>query len=264
MKNVRWALPIICLVSLLGGSLTAQAHPSPTSWQTLAPGLQYTTLAIDPLYNGGRIHAFKMDLKRYRLDLAFAKDFQQTAASARQFANFTQALIATNGGFFTPQNQPIGLRIRNRELSYPLQNTSWWGVFTIEKGKPKILSKRRYRHKRHVSFALQAGPRLVINGRIPSLKAGLDNRTALGITPHNRLILLVTENAALSTNHLAHILARPTEEGGLNCVNALNLDGGRSSQLYAKVGDFSLNVPNFSNVADAVIVQPKRKKSNPS
>jgi exopolysaccharide biosynthesis protein len=49
----------------------------------------------------------------------------------------------------------------------------------------------------------------------------------------------------------------PPIEGGLGCMNALNLDGGSSTQLYAKTQDFSLSIPSFSAVTDAVVVVPK-------
>ncbi len=57
----------------------------------------------------------------------------------------------------------------------------------------------------------------------------------------------------LSTTELAQVM----KAAPLNCENALNLDGGSSSQLRAQIGSFQLDVHGFSNVSDAVIVQAK-------
>lgn len=94
-------------------------------------------------------------------------------------------------------------------------------------------------------------PRLLIRGNIPSLKAGVADRTALGITDEGKVIILVTTNAAMSTRQLAQIMRAPP----LSCSDAINLDGGSSSQLYAKIDSFQLNVHGFSNVSDAIIVK---------
>ena len=74
----------------------------------------------------------------------------------------------------------------------------------------------------------------------------------MGISPDGRVIILVTENAPMTTTALAELFRSPP----LNCKEALNLDGGSSSQLYADIGSLQLNVHGFSNVSDAIVVKP--------
>jgi exopolysaccharide biosynthesis protein len=77
---------------------------------------------------------------------------------------------------------------------------------------------------------------LIVNGKILStLKPGLDSRTAMAKT-----------------------MVASQIEGGLGCINALNLDGGSSTQLYAKYGNFNLKVAGYSAVTDAILVLPRR------
>jgi exopolysaccharide biosynthesis protein len=52
-------------------------------------------------------------------------------------------------------------------------------------------------------------------------------------------------------------MAKPETQGGLACLSALNLDGGSSSQLYASMDDFVIDIPGFSRVADAIVVRPR-------
>jgi exopolysaccharide biosynthesis protein len=71
------------------------------------------------------------------------------------------------------------------------------------------------------------------------------------------VILLATENLLLSTTDLATIMRNKTADGGLECVDAINFDGGHSTQLYTRLQNFNLQVPSFTAVADAVLVSPR-------
>jgi uncharacterized protein YigE (DUF2233 family) len=82
-------------------------------------------------------------------------------------------------------------------------------------------------------MAIQAGPRLVVNGKVPKLKSEISQKTAIGINRKGEVILLTTLYP-FSVNELAKLMAKPESKGGLGCRYALNLDGGSSSQLYAR------------------------------
>jgi len=229
-----------------------------TTWQTLQPGIEYTKIDTKPGQLWGSLHAFRINLKKYNLSMAMAKDLGSASLSVREMAKQKHSLIAINGGFFSPALEPLGLRVLGGKVLNPIAPTSWWGVFYLRYSWPHVSSRAAYRQRSSNNFAIQGGPRLLVNGRIPTLKPGLAERTALGITKRYQLIMVVTENSPLTTTQLAQIMRRPEKEDGLACVNALNLDGGSSSQLYAKINDFSVDVSGFSAVTDAVLVVPKK------
>jgi uncharacterized protein YigE (DUF2233 family) len=116
---------------------------------------------------------------------------------------------------------------------------------------PHITNISNFNYDSDIDFAIQSGPRLLIKGAIPSLKPGVADRSALGITKDGKVIILVSTNAAMTTHELAQLLKKPP----LSCTDAINLDGGSSSQLYAHINSFQLNVHGFSNVSDAIIVK---------
>jgi exopolysaccharide biosynthesis protein len=121
-----------------------------------------------------------------------------------------------------------------------------------------IVNQRNFKKNKEIEFAIQSGPRLVVNGKIPlSLKPGMDSRTALGITKNNDIILVATENLRLTTTQLASVMLAFQIDGGLGCVDALNLDGGSSTQLYASFKNFYLDIAGYSAVTDAIIVVPR-------
>lgn len=225
---------------------------SATKWQTVAPGIEYQDLEGGLITPWSHIHAFRIDLSKNQLGLITAKSLGLKNASADQFAVRTNAFISINGGFFDHAFHPLGLRINNNKIESPLKPISWWGIFYIKNNKAHISTMKHFHHDSDIGFAVQSGPRLVVKGEIPSLKKGFADRSALGITAKGKLILLVSTNAVMSTNDLARLMKAPP----LACIDAINLDGGSSSQLYANINSFKLNVHGFSNVSDAIIVKP--------
>lgn len=224
---------------------------STTEWQQLSPGIEYQDLQGGILLPWAHIHVFRIDLKKNKFDLVTAKAINLKNASADQFAEHSDALISINGGFFDREFNPLGLRITNKKLTNPLKRISWWGIFSIKNDKPSISNINHFNYDQEIQFAVQSGPRLLIKGKIPSLKPGIADRSALGITPDGKIIILVSTNMAMTTHQLAELLKSPP----LSCKDALNLDGGSSSQLYAHIDSFKLNVHGFSNVSDAIVVK---------
>jgi uncharacterized protein YigE (DUF2233 family) len=223
-------------------------------WRQLAPGIEYQDLKESFLIPWSHIHVFRINLKDNELSLVTAKDLSREHASVDEYAQHSNALLAVNGGFFDGNYKPLGLRIYNKRQKNPAKNISWWGIFYVKNQRAYLANIRQYRSARQIDFAIQSGPRLLIDNRIPPLKPGRAERSALGITQDGHVIVLVTDNMPISTTKLAQLMkATP-----LNCENALNLDGGSSSQLHAHIASFQLNVYGFANVSDAVIVKPKK------
>lgn len=245
---------IVAWVYLLCFSLPSQASP----WRHVAPGIDYLDGIDKPMTRWSHIHVFRIDLNQNQLDVVMAQSFSKTYASAQQFARHSHALISINGGFFDRNSHSLGLRVSHQKTISPIKNISWWSIFYTKAGVAHISSLRGYQHQIPVDFAVQSGPRLLKKGRVtPFLKAGIAERSALGITKDGSVILIVTEGSPISTSDLAHLM----RSSPLNCTDALNLDGGSSSQLYARLGKFRVNAPGFSYVSDAIVVKPREAVS---
>lgn len=223
------------------------------SWRLLAPGIEYRDLNANLLVPWSHIHVFRIDLKKNKLDLVMANELSLHNASVDAFAHHSNALIAINGGFFDQNYHPLGLRISSQHKHSPIKRISWWGIFYVQHQKPHLSGLAQYPDDNNIDFAVQSGPRVLINGKIPSLKAGYAERSALGITADGKVIILVTNNFPMTTTGLAQLMKAPP----LDCDNALNLDGGSSSQLNAHMGLFQINVHGFSNVSDAIVVKAR-------
>lgn len=251
MKRRLLYVALLLCFSATSSSLAA------TVWQTLAPGLEYTQLYPEMFDSSAQLHAFRIDLQHYQLRSTLENSVKLAAADVREFATQHNALVAVNGGFFTTELKPLGLRISAGKILNAERAISWWGVFLIRNNKPEIIAKKLYHWSANIDFAIQSGPRLIVNGIIPKLKAEINERTALCINRNNQVIIMATHRAPMSTTQLAELIRQPESHDGLDCYNALNLDGGSSTQLYAQINEFSLNLTNFKVVSDAVVVVPR-------
>ncbi len=241
----NWLRCLIALVPVCG------ALAAPT-WKLLEPGLAYAY--ISPHFistSASSIYAFRIDPRQYQLRLVSAKQLNQSAVYAKDVIKKTNAILAINGGFFSPEKKALGLRIQNGKVLNPLRRISWWGVFYIQNNQPHVTTMQNFRYQPTVQFAVQAGPRLLQNGRKLKLKEGRDLRSALCVDAKQQIIIAVTNNLALTTNEFADFLLK------FGCVDALNLDGGNSSQLVVKTPKFTLDIESYRPVADSVAVFKK-------
>lgn len=229
------------------------SHLSYAQWKMLEPGIEYQDLAPIYIKDWSHIHIFKINLSQQQLKLINYQDIQVPYPSIRQYAEHAHANLAINGGFFDQKQHPLGLRISQFKNTNGFKNISWWGVFYIQNQKAHIASARQFSTKQNIEFAIQAGPRLIIDKNIPSLRPGYAERTALCVLPSQELAIIVTQYFPMTLSQLAHILS----QSPLNCQSALNLDGGSSTQFYAKFPGFFLQMPGLSSVSDAITVLPR-------
>lgn len=224
-------------------------------WRSISDGFQYKKVVIERKSDrerppvSGLVHIFKVDLSKFGIGVATAKQFGMPSASAETFAEKTGAVIAINGGFFTPEYAPLGLIVNHGKMENPLKWVSWWHIFQVVKGNARIVTKPEFALTADVETAIESGPRLIINGEIPAtLKPSSAERSALGITSDGMVVLAATEAAPLGTQEFARLLKNA------GCTDAINLDGGSSTQLYAKNRGLEVHRPGFGPVANAVVV----------
>ena len=233
-------------------ALVISTNALASEWKTISKGIEYRDVGLNMLTPWSHIHVFRVDLKYNQFDLSLAHDLGKKHASVDELALHSHAAIAINGGFFDATYRPLGLRIGHHHQYSPIKPISWWGVFSIQNQQAR-LTKYSELNVNTLDFAVQSGPRLLVNGKIPSLKQGIAERTALGITADGHVIILATDHMPLTTNALATLM----KSFPLSCQHALNLDGGSSTQLYAQLGLFQLSSPGFSQITDAVIIKPR-------
>lgn len=212
-------------------------------WKKVEKGIAYA--------KAGNIHVFQIDPKQYRFSVATAPEIGLTNTTAKELAKKSKAILAINGGFFSPEQKSIGLILREGKTINPLHPTQWWSVFYILDQKPAITSLTSFRKDSKMEMALQVGPRLIINGKIPKFKPSLARRSGIGIQRNGNIIIAASEQE-LPMEFFAALLLE------LDCIDALNLDGGGSTQLFFHNKRFKLDIPGPSLITNAITVFPRK------
>jgi len=243
-RKLSWASLLLALAT--SPILPSQASSSPAGnlWQVVDEGFEARSIQLDgqPYQTSIKLQVLRLDLERFQLRLIDSRAFGSDRMEIKTLAKKARALAAVNGGFFLPDSRPLGLLIIDGREVNPLRKTDW-GVFLVQEKRPKIIHTREFQNEGAVSQALQVGPRLVVEGKEMRLKKQAARRSALGITFKNQVILLCSEETIIYAQDLARIFRLPESEGGLECRDALSLDGGPSAQMFAEYKSLKIDIP---------------------
>ncbi len=228
-------------------------------WQKFDEGFEFKSLQAegDPYQSLIRLKILRISLDKFQVRVLDARAFGEIKLEIKELARKTGALAAINGGFFLPGYKPLGLLIVDGREVNPLRKADW-GIFLIQDNSPRIIHTAEYLTDRNISQALQVGPRLVVGGRELQMKKQVARRSALGITAKNQVILLNTEDTDINAQDLARIFHLPESQGGLECRDALTLDGGPSAQMYADYKSLKIDIPGGWGVPNGIGVFKKK------
>jgi uncharacterized protein YigE (DUF2233 family) len=202
-----------------------------------------------------------------RLDLAL---FSTKAATLRVIDNPTGAddlaavmlrtrgVAGVNGGYFDPQDAPLGLVISDGKLIGPLRKARLLsGLIAVTKGRVELLRYAEYSPRKIVTAALQCGPFLVDGGNtVPGLNDTRSARRTFILTGgSDRVAVGFCSRVTLA--ELGDILTTPRIVPELKVQRALNLDGGSSSAFWfaGEGGPFSIR--EQKTVRNFVVVVPR-------
>ncbi|WP_034240998.1 phosphodiester glycosidase family protein [Aquimarina atlantica] len=164
----------------------------------------------------------------------------ENAVNYKSFQNLKSTLekenkelvFAMNGGMFNKELSPQGLYIENGETKTKIDTSqSGYGNFYLQpngvfyvtkKNKPVICTTKIFTGGKHIKYATQSGPMLLIDGKIhPKFRKGSSNvhiRNGVGILPNGNLLFAISNE---KTNF--YDFASYFKQNG--CKNALYLDG---------------------------------------
>lgn len=170
------------------------------------------------------------------------------------------AIAGVNGGFFSTSFEPLGLMIaQGRRTGAWQANKLLTGSLVVSKGMPRLVWNAEGRREAGVSDFLQAGPRLVDAGRPMNSLDRTKNAARSFIATNGGHLWAIGVVRSTSLAELGRLLAMPSLIPGFAVNRALNLDGGRSSAIHARLSDGStITEPGWSTVRNYVAVVPLR------
>lgn len=169
------------------------------------------------------------------------------------------AIAGVNGGFFHPDFTPLGLMIADGRKTGTFTRTSLVsGAVLVTNSKPRLLWNHEFPGEQAVTQMLQAGPRLVDRSQpLASLnRTKAATRTFIATDGRHRWAIGTVRSTSLAG--LAELLASPGILPGMQVHRALNLDGGRSTALYARRADGTeISRTGWSTVRNYLAVVPR-------
>lgn len=255
------ALLVACGLSPLAACRNEGTRTSTVRFTEVADGVEYARLH-DPRPGDDHVegHAFRVDLERAGLRVLAAGGptvRREVSTIARSLAD----VVAINGSFFDEQNRAMGAVVdQGRTISK--RRLRAWSALVVDERRAAIVSGKELSLDQPPHLVLQGQPRLVKGGRVLQLKPQVARRTA--VCAEGRYVTFVVATKPVNATALARFLARPEGRGGLACEDALNLDGGPSTQLFARLGDLTVKVPGGDGVPNALAAVPGLPHAGPN
>lgn len=243
-----WSLLCFLFLALISSTVTAQEKEGTdlrkryegerngprgecsTEWTTLDGGLHYR--AVRCLGSSDLdLHLVRIDPDRWTLDTALVD-----GGSARSVARSRRAPFAINANFFDTGRKAMGLVVRSGEQVKSPRSTSWQSIFLIRKdGTARIVLPKSWpAEKSKAWMAVQAGPRLVVDGHTARVRQSYRAaRSGVCIQKNNRIVFFATpSDRKFDMYEIARFARRDEADGGMACHDAMLFDGGHSTQLF--------------------------------
>jgi hypothetical protein len=227
----------------------------PPRFSIVAPGIAHAVFKVRPAdaepFSG---HAFKIDLDVAELRLIPAGD-PPLRRTVEQIVAPYPVVVAANASFFDKEGRAMGLAVDQGRVM-ALSNRRNWGALVIDGKQGRIMLGADIQDPLDHRLIVQGIPRLLVGGKVQQLKPQIAERTA--VCAEGNIVVLVVSTKAEATA-FARFLADPPDQGGLGCWDALNFDGGPSTQLVVKLPALALSIPGGSGVPNALVVAPGKQ-----
>lgn len=181
--------------------------------------------------------------------------YNQSGKTIRDWMSEEQGLVM-NAGFFKEGNASVGLLyIKGERLDNHRIRPEGTGLLQLEPNKVVIrdLSKQPLLENELFEQALQSYPMLISEGEvvIPQTAISQERRSAIGIDREGTVYLFSAEYQHLGLNEFAQQISR----ADLGIQELLNLDGGGSTGIGIRFGEYERVIDSQTVVPTVLIIQ---------
>jgi len=185
----------------------------------------------------------------------------------RNAVDATAGIAGINGGYFESDLRPLGLLVSEGRTIHSVQRAKLLsGVFLVKQGRPEIIRIQALTSIKGIETAIQCGPFLVERGQpVPGLNADrIAARTFVFSCGPGCWGFGICRSATLAAT--GEIIAKAELIRDRHVIQALNLDGGSSTALYAKFDNREIYSEGRSIVSNYMIISIARagKASGPT
>jgi uncharacterized protein YigE (DUF2233 family) len=224
----RWLIPALAMGILLVAPRAFAAEPCA---EIAEGGASYTVCEFDARHASIRLFLRDGDNETYGAFSRLAADLSGKGE---------RLVFAMNAGMYSEDFSPIGLYVEQGKTAHAANTANGAGnfhmkpngVFWVDGARAGVTETGRFLNSRaHPVYATQSGPMLLIGGRInPHIHEGGTSekfRNGVGVVD-GRVVRFAISNQPVTFYQFATLF-----RDRLKCPNALFLDGGSASSLYA-------------------------------
>ncbi|MBP9838562.1 MAG: phosphodiester glycosidase family protein [Proteobacteria bacterium] len=222
------------------------AETNPTSkfnWKKIFPGIEISRYYLGPedAVLKSQVLLVKIDSSSYKFDVIQTTRVYSDNLHATDIKTITKdaaGIIGINANFFDTAGKPLGLIISKSQQIHSIHSRGnvLTGILYFDRLGPNIEHRDIFKNI-DVTTALQAGPRLIENRNVIKMNSEetSSRRSGVAINKKKEVILYATvlRFPGASLIEIQHMLIEPE----LEITQALNLDGGGSSQLFIENSD---------------------------
>lgn len=244
-----WFLSEEKINKILGNNSTEATDETTNASEINIPKVKDDTIEFYELADNPKFTGYYLVVKDpTRVKVGHTTKLNEEGQTTSQIAENYNAVAAVNGGAFVDQSStsqwtgnggiPSGIVMSGGEVVHnDLGEGNKTELLAIDKQGVMIVGKYSIDDlkERKIQEALSFGPTLVVNGKMTPMSGdggwGIAPRTAIGQRQDGAIILLVIDGRGVGS--LGATL-KETQEimYQLGAVNAMNLDGGKSTTLY--------------------------------
>lgn len=229
--------PLIAVAIGLAFSVTIHA----ASPKALVIEEETNSRLLQPSYhnitsNGVRLHLVSFDSRNCALEVV-----DQIAGPSSQWPTASSlgkaksALACINAGFFNPDGSPLGLVIEGGKVRGTINNSSLGAGFFYSNGKQAGIARKselsRIRNQLAPTHLLQSGPMLSYRNASVTGLSNTNPRTRSFLATDGSYHWLIGYAKSATLDQLGKALTGK-RLADVNIYHAINLDGGRSSDLW--------------------------------
>jgi len=229
---------LLCAALLITASSARTEEPS-ILWHPLGADIEQADSRLNPdSVFSSSIVMVRSSLSRFRLQVIRASDFGWKRATVRAMCRAAGAIACVNSNFFDEQGKALGLVMSRGIIHQKLHRGggTLTGVFFVTPKSIGIAHRDQFSYDGVVE-ATQSGPRLISQSAIvPGLKESSfrTNLSGICLDTNGRVILYRVTSGVFGSS--LPLLQRLLLSPAIQCVEALNFDGGGSSQFYIAAG----------------------------
>lgn len=221
------------LASAADGLPELQSQLAKATWEAKAPGIE--RLAV-PTALAGVFAAYR--LAQDKVTARVLGPLSAGGSPVGDVAARAGAALTINGGYFwiKPDGAlaPTGLLVTGGVRQAPLNKCrACTALLFVDAKGLHIARPSDFKARRGVESALQVGPMLVEGGRVMAFNPDGPAAARSAICVSGSSVIAVVSLREITLGDLAAVLLARRADGGFDCTQAINLDGGSSSQLVA-------------------------------